>query len=287
MKKGWNMFNKDDYEIKKINKEGVQLKGYHLKANDQKCVVAFAGFAGNCDKLFCNIADHCGLNEVSFLFGNTRGSYETKDLKTYLEDGSCVKKTYGACYENFDDTISDMVLWLDYAVELGYKEICLVGASIACNKIVKLLNNYNNEKIKKVVLLCPQDIQTQLDEKMLEEAKLNIKNNEPEKVLSDKFFGFCDVCGRTYYDMATRADINNIPYLSQDGNFEMFSNINLPILGIIGSKDQGLGDLDATSCMEKIRDNNENFKFEVIDDAKHTFKHHEDEVSDLIINYIK
>lgn len=281
------MFNKDDYEIKKINKEGVQLKGYYLNANDQKCVVAFAGFAGNCDNLFCNIADHCGLNEVSFLFGNTRGSYEKKDLKTFLADGSCVKKTYGACYENFDDTIADMILWLDYAVELGHKEIYLVGASIACNKIVKLLSIYNNDKIKKVVLLCPQDIQAQIEEKMLEEAKNNLQNNEPEKILTDKFFGFCDVCSRTYYDIATRVDINNIPYLSKGGNFDMFKNIQLPMLGIIGSKDQGLNDNDANSCMEKIKDNNINFIYKVIKDAKHTFKHYEDDISDIIINYIK
>ena len=250
------MIEKDDFEIKKVNKEGVQLKGYYLPKESSKCVVSFAGFAGNCDNLFCNILETCDKNDVGFLFGNTKGCYETKDLKVYLEDGTKVKKTFGACFEDFDSTIDDMIFWIEYVKQLGYKEIYLVVASISCNKVVKLLNQYQTEEIKKVVILCPQDISPQLDKNMLKEAEENMNNNEPEKVLTDKLFGFCSVCSRTFYNMATRSDINNIPYLTDGGDFSLFKNINLPILGIIGTKDQGLMDKAAEDCMEIIANNN-------------------------------
>ena len=38
------MFEKDDYKISIINRDGLELKGYYKKVNDDKCVVAFCGF---------------------------------------------------------------------------------------------------------------------------------------------------------------------------------------------------------------------------------------------------
>ena len=102
------MLNKDDYEIKIVNSDSVKLKGYYVKGNSTSCVVAFAGFAGNCDKLFVNIMTKCYENNIDFLFGNTRGSYEKKELKRVLPNGESEVVLAGACYEDFDETIMDL-----------------------------------------------------------------------------------------------------------------------------------------------------------------------------------
>ena len=282
------MLNKDEYEIKILNSDRIALKGYYIPQNSKKCVVAFAGFAGNCDKLFCNIMSKCADNNISFLFGNTRGSYEKKELKKVLENGDIQLIQAGACYENFDETIADMIDWISYVKNLGYKELFLVGASLACNKIIKLLNDQNNINIFKIFLLCPQDIRVQVDDNMLKEAKKLMDNNRNRDILSEKFFGCFDVSAETYYNIFTREDINNLPYLSENGDFKYFKNISIPLIGVLGSEDQGLyNNADAYTCMQKLKDENFNFDFEIIEGVKHTFKHFEDDVSNIIIKNIK
>lgn len=282
------MLNKDDYEVKILNSENIKLKGYYLEKKSKQCIIAFAGFAGNCDKLFCDIMAKCDENNIAFLFGNTRGSYEKKELKRVLGNGESEIVLAGACYENFDETIADMVDWINYARKLNYEELYLVGASLACNKIIKILNIANFENIKKAFLLCPQDISVQVDEYMLKEAKSLIDKNLGGDILSKKFFGCFDVCAKTYNDLMTREDINNLPYLTINGNFELFSKVHIGMIGIIGSEDQGLyNDAKAYDCMSFLKEKNCNFKFHIIDGAKHNFKHYEDDVSSIIIKNIK
>lgn len=99
------MFEKDNYKISLINRDGLELRGYYNKVNSKQCVVAFCGFGGNCDKIFCAIAEQCEKNNISFLFGNTQGSYVRKMLKRHLPDGSIVEVEKGAFNEDFDECV--------------------------------------------------------------------------------------------------------------------------------------------------------------------------------------
>lgn len=283
------MFIKDEHKIKLINRDGLELSGYYNKTDSDKCVVAFCGFGGNCDKAFCAIAQECENNNISFLFGNTQGSYVKKSLKRHMPNGEIVLEEKGAFNEDFDKCVKDINEWLNFASAQGFKELYLVGASIACNRIVNYLNFYLYPKnIKKVILLCPQHLHPQIDANMIKEAELYMSTNMPDKILTDKFFGYCDVTAKTYYNIAHNPQLDNLPYLT-NGDFTMLKNLKLPLRIIIGAKDEGIvlySDKSAKYYMEILKQNYENLKYEIIENCRHNFKNNEQELAQLTIKYI-
>ncbi len=284
------MFNKDEHEIKIINEENIELVGYFCHSNKKECVVAFCGFAGNCDKYFCEIANECQNNDMSFLFGNTQGSYVYKHLVKHDENGTKTKVLKGAFNEDFDKCINDIHMWLNFASNQGFEKIYLVGASIACNRIIKYLNEYKfSENIEKIVLLCPQNLRPQLDKEMIEEAKTLVKNWQGEQILTKKFFGYCEVCARTFLNMATNDNLDNLPYL-ENRNFNCLKNIKLPVKVIMGSIDQGIinhSKKSAEMLMNILQKNNGNLQYFIIKDANHNFKNKEHELAKKVIQMIR
>lgn len=283
------MFNKDDFKIKLIQREGIELKGYYCERNKDCCVVCFAGLGGTCDNLFCEIADEVTNCGMSFLFGNTQASYKIRELKQKLNDGSKRLILRGGAFEDYDETIKDMIEWVEYVCNKGFKQIYLVGASLACNRLVSLLNIRKFSSVKKLVLICPQDISAQVDNSMLSEAKEFIANNKGDELLTQKVFGYCEICGRTYYDLFVRKDINNLPYLSKDAGFDMLSKIDIPILSVIGECDQGLSysNLSAEEAMKILQRHNAKLQYKIIKNARHSFKNYEKDLAKCILTYLK
>lgn len=283
------MFIKDDYKIKLIQREGIELKGYYCENDKNSCVIGFAGLGGTCDNMFCAIADEVINSGLSFLFANTQASYKIRELKQKLNDGSTKLVLRGGAYENYDNTIKDMIEWVEYIYNKGFKQIYLIGASLACNRLVSLLNTKQFPNIKKMILICPQDISVQVDEEMMAEAKANIIANKGEEILTQKLFGYCEICGRTYNDLFSRKDINNLPYLTKDADFSMLEKIDIPIVSIIGECDQGLSysNLSAYDAMQQLQQHSDNMQYEVIANAKHSFKNYEDELAKCVVKYLK
>lgn len=283
------MFIKDDHKIKIFQRDGIELKGYYFENNKDSCVVCFAGLGGTCDNMFCAIADEVVNSGLSFFFGNTQASYKVKELKQKLADEETNIVLRGGAYEDYDETIKDMMEWLKYIADKGFKKIYLVGASLACNRLVSLLNTKQYPNIKKLVLICPQDVSVQVDQDMMAEANQNISSNKGDELLTQKLFGFCEICGRTYHDLFSRKDINNLPYLTEGADFTMLKAIDIPIFAIIGECDQGLSysNLSAEDAMKRLKQYNSNFRYEIIANAKHSFKNYEQELAKLVVKYLK
>lgn len=283
------MFIKDDYKIKIFQRDGIELKGYYCENNKDTCVVSFAGLSGTCDNMFCAIADEVINTGISFLFANTQASYKVKELKQKLADGETKLILRGGAYEDYDETIKDMMEWVEYIVNKGFEKIYLVGASLACNRLVSLLNAKQYPNVKKLILICPQDISVQVDNDMMIESQENIISNKGDELLAQKVFGYCEICGRTYKDLFSRKDINNLPYLTEDSNFSMLKAIDIPILSIIGECDQGLSysNLSAEEAMQRLQKHNSNIQYKIIANAKHSFKNYEEELAKYIVQYLK
>ncbi len=283
------MFEKDKFQVKILNREGLQLKGYFQKINNDKCLVNFCGFGGCCDKVASAIAEACERSNISFLFGNTQGSYDRKVLKLFDENGNYVKVEKGACYEDFDKCVGDVSDWLKFAEKEGFKEIYLTGASIACNRIINYLNKYEfSDKIRKIVLICPQNVRPQIDLKMFEEAKKFVSLNQENQVLTDKFFGYCDVTAKTYFNMMTNNELDNLPYL-ENRSFDMLKNVKLPIRVVIGSEDEGIVDFSDKSAeyyMNILKNHHHDLKYKIVEEARHNFKNKEQELAETVLSFI-
>lgn len=283
-----NLFDRERAKIKIKRADGVQLKGYFAGGNAKSCVLCFVGLGGSLGRVFTAIAESCLNNGLSFLLGNTEASYIIKELKKINSDGSEEFVTRGGAYEHYDQTIKDMLLWVKYLEDRGFENIYLVGMSLACNRLVYMLERFNNPKFKKLVLICPQDIQYQKNPKLLEEAKENVKRGLGERLLTNKIFDFCDVCGRTYLELFTDPKINNFPYLTLD-KFEFLTSFNKPIFACIGENDQGLkcGDVPAEEVMKRLKKSyNYSFEYKVLEGASHSFKGYEEALAECVMDFL-
>ncbi len=283
------MIDKEKASVYLKNSQGVELKGYFFPNNSSTCVLCIPGFGGAFGASFVNLCEKCLENGYDFLFCHTQGSYTQKQLKKYNNDGSFEYVMRGGCYEDFDNVIPDIDAWINFIKDKNYNNIYLVGASLGCDKIVKYISEKTIKNLKKIVFMCPQDIAARFDKDMLEEARQNLKNNEPYKILSKLFLDFCPISSKTQYDLVCREDIHNFMYLHDNPSFPNLNKINVPVLCIIGTKDQGLtcGNKTPQFYMELLRKNIKNCTIEFVDGAKHNFSGYENELNTKILDFLK
>ncbi len=275
--------------VETMTEQNITLFGCLSKKNNKRCILYIPGLTGN----FFESKFPRGIGKVSveqgydFLFSHNQGSFQIIEFPFLREDGKLKSITKGATYENFEDCVYDIDAWLQYLDKLGYEEIVVLCHSMGCNKIVYYLNQKNNSKISKVILLAPQDnanfSKLDMHKGLLEEAEENIKNGNSEKILSKKFLGFCFMSSETYYQEITNKNVNNIPYKTLNGDFSLISTIDKPIYIIIGSDDIGK---KGNEYMKKVIDNCQNAEYDILADANHNFKNKESELSGLIFEYL-
>lgn len=275
--------------VETMTKQNIKLFGCLSKNNNKKCILYIPGLTGNFfeSKFPREIADESIKRGYDFLFGHNQGSFQIIDFPFLREDGKLKSKTKGATYEKFEDCVFDIDGWIEFLEKLDYEEIVVLCHSMGCNKIVYYLNQNISNKISKVILLAPQDnvnfSKLEMHEGLLEEAMENIKNGNPEKLLSKKFLGFCLMSSETYYQEITNKNINNIPYKTPNGDFSLVQAIDKPMYILIGSEDIGE---NGKEYMEKVIDNCQNAKYDIIADANHNFKNKETELIEFIFNYL-
>ena len=271
--------------------KNLYLFGNLFSNNSDKCILYIPGISGNFyeSKFARVIAEQVSKENIDFLFGHNQGSFQIMNFKYMREDGKIKDILKGAAYEDYDDSNYDIDAWIKFLKERNYKKIILIAHSLGCNKVIKYLNKYNYDGIDACILLSPQDIRNAKDlsihKGMYDEALYNIKNNNPEKILSKKFLCFCNMCSKTFYDFIEKQkELNNIPYKDKNGDFSKIRSINIPIYSIIGTKDGGE---NSEEYMKNISENCKKGKFDIINGAKHNFDDYEEYLSEIILNYIK
>lgn len=272
-------------EIK--TEQNIFLNGFYSGNNGKDCVVFIPGVAGNFmeSKFSRVLAQICIENGIDFLFAHNQGSFQIINFPCLKEEGKLSNVMKGAAYEHFEDCVYDLEAWMDFVSK--YENVYLIAHSLGCNKIVHYLQNHKPFNFKKLVLLAPQDSvnfpKLPMHEGMLEEAKMNIANNQPDKLLTKKLLGGCVISSQTYYDFINNKKINNIPYKTQNGDMSALKKIECPVFVVIGSKE----DEKAEEYMQKIASTVLNGKSVVIPGANHVFKNQEDTLAVEIINFLQ
>ena len=275
--------------VETMTEQNIKLFGCLSKNNNKKCILYIPGLTGNFfeSKFPREISKESIKKGYDFLFSHNQGSFQIIEFPFLREDGKLKSKTKGATYEKFEDCIYDIDAWIKFLEELNYEEIVVLSHSMGCNKIVYYLNNRENSKISKVILLAPQDninfSNLEMHKGLLDEAIQNIKDNEPEKILSKKFLGFCLMSSQTYYQEITNKNINNIPYKTENGDFSLIKSIEKPIYIIIGEEDIGE---NGEQYMQRVVSNCKNATYNILSEANHNFKNKEKELNKLIFNYL-
>jgi pimeloyl-ACP methyl ester carboxylesterase len=278
--------------------DDLRLNGVHYipqNGNKDLCVLMIHGMSGNIlENYFAHVlGEKLSENNFGYLYGHNRGYNHINDLVTskVIPGKGYESKRMGAAYERFAESLFDVDSWIKEIVTLGYKRIVLAGHSLGCNKLIYYFYKRNPKNISGVILLSPPEPEYNPNhKKLLEEAKENIKNGSPRKILSEMVWDWYNLSSQTYAEQTeTGGPGDNIPIRRNPERFEQLEALSVPTLCVIGEQDDiVIRSLDEDmDLIEKKAINVKSFTKKFIKGASHTYDAVEENLADEILKWIK
>ena len=270
--------------------DGLRLPMVHFNSIEKNiCVIFIHGMCQTIiDNYFSTVLGNILLeNNIGFLYEHNRGHSIENDI--LMKDGTY--KRYGCMYEIFEDCIYDIDLAISKAKLLGYKKIILMGHSYGCNKLIYYYYKKHPDIIGLILASAPDMIGLQLlrqseYEELIKEAKENIDNSNPTKLLSKMIEDYMYMSSQTFYNWYNEnSNLDNLPVMKYSDNWYQFESIDVPVLTFSGSNETDnylhldLLKSKAKSCKD--------FKFKIIDNSDHFYHRKEKEISEIILNWIQ
>lgn len=273
-----------------FTEDGLRLPMIHFNNNEKDICVIF--IHGMCQTILDNyFAIICGnilsKNNIGFLYEHNRGHSIENDI--LMKDGSF--KRYGCMYEIFEDCIIDIDLAIYKARELGYKKFILMGHSYGCNKLIYYYYKKHPNVLGLILASAPDMVGLQLlrqkdYKELIKEAKENIDNGKPTKIVSNMIEDYMYMSSETYYNWFRKnSNLDNLPVMGNSENWYQFESINIPILTFSGS-DETDNYLHLDLLKEKAKCCTD-FEYKIIENTNHFYFDKENEISNLILNWIK
>ena len=273
------------------NSQGVVLKGCLFDvAHKDVCVLFIPGMAGNIieNKFIQVFGEEFQKKEIGFVCGHNQGSFHIVDLPCDNQDGFVRR---GVAFERFDDCISDIDAYINFIIKLGYERIVLIGHSLGANKVIYYLSQNKSNLIKCYVLLGAPDMAAEVNlidgkDKLIDEAKKNIKNGKPDRLLSKLIWDYYILSSARFVDLIGNENSHNLPITSGVGSFEQLKSIQLPLLAVAGERDDCCSS-DIEKYLSTLIEKSE-FAGEhaIIKDAGHTYVGREKELFNVVYNFI-
>lgn len=273
----------------KYTEDGLKLPMIHFDSDVKDiCVIMIHGMCGTIvDNYFATVwGEMLSKNNIGFIYEHNRGHSIENDI--VMKDGNF--KRCGCMYEIFEESIYDIDLSINTAKDLGYKRIILLGHSYGCNKIIYYYyKKYPN--ILGIILASAPDMVgshklVQKDyEELLIEAKKNIDNGEPTKLLHKMIEDYMYMSSQTYYNWFNEnSNLDNLPVIENPNKWVQFENIDIPILTFSGSLEEDY--YKHLDLLKKKAINCNDFEYEYIDNTGHTYWNKEEEIGKLIQAWI-
>ncbi len=269
--------------------DGLMLPMVHFESKVKDiCVICIHGMCGTIvDNYFATVwGKVLSEKNIGFIYEHNRGHSIENDI--VMMDGSF--KRYGCMYEVFEDCIYDIDLAIQTAKDKGYKRIILLGHSYGCNKVIYYYYKKHPNILGIILASAPDMISSHLllepdYKELLSEAKKNIDNSEPTKLLHKMIEDYMYMSSLTYYNWYNEnSNLDNLPVISNKEHWEQFETIDVPILTFSGSNEE-----DYYQHLDLLKDralNCKNFEYKIIDNTGHTYKNKEKEIANFIFNWI-
>lgn len=284
------LINNIDFITNAYTEDGLKLPMVHFESNEKDiCVLCIHGMCGTIiDNYFATVwGKFLASNNIGFIYEHNRGHSIENDV--VMKDGSF--KRCGCMYEIFEDSIYDIDLAIETAKKLGYKRIILLGHSLGCNKVIYYYYKKHPEVLGIILASAPDmvgsHIALQPDYKeLLEEAKENIDNNNPTKLLHKMVEDYMYMSSATYYNWYNEnSALNNLPVIANPEHWNQFEAIDVPILTFSGTEEEDYY-LQLDLLKEKAK-SCKAFEYKFIEGTGHTYKAKEQEIASLIYNWIQ
>lgn len=271
-------------------KDELRLPMVHFNSTEKDiCVIFIHGMCQTIiDNYFATVwGSILSENKIGFLYEHNRGYSIENDI--LMKDGSY--KRCGCMYEIFEDCIYDIDLAINKAKELGYKRIILLGHSYGCNKLIYYYYKKQPDILGMILASAPDMVGLQLHrqkdyKELIQEAKENIDNDNPTKLLSNLVEDYMYMSSQTYYNWFNKnSNLDNLPVMANSDNWYQFESIDVPILTFSGEYETDnylhldLLKAKAKSCKD--------FEYQYIKNTNHFYFNKENEIGSLILNWIK
>jgi len=288
--------------LHKLTKDGLNLQGVHWNVKRKDiCVIFIHGMSGNIiENYFAEkIGDKLAENNIGFLFGHNRGYNHINDIRTNTQDNYGFRfKRIGVTYEIFEDCLYDIDLWVNTAMDLGYKRIVLMGHSLGANKsIYYLYKTKLNKKIVGLILASPPDMLGLIKLKkyqknyisLLQEAKKNMYVKKPRAILSHQIWDWYNLSSQTFCNFFQENNpIDNLPIHRNPKDFHQLASVQVPILAFLGEFDDIIINTakNDLNLIKKKAVNCTNFKYFILKGATHIYESKENKLANNIFDWI-
>lgn len=284
-------------EVSVIN-NGIQYLGLLSKADNlQTIVIHVHGMDGSLTDSSYYRAMHSYYvsNNISFLIGQHSGSGLTTLYKSKL--GDVIK---GTSHEIFEDCISDINSWVDYAQILGYKNIWLQGHSLGTPKVAYYYAKSRDPRISGLVLISPSDMnglvhdpigQKDYDVMYPEATKLTL-SGKGNTILKHKLWEDIPMSARTFLSLfGNESNAAVFNYANPNLGWDVVNQIDIPVLAITGTKDDGIETvIDPYEAMRMLKSNLikcPRFQCRIYENATHDFDGFESKIVKDVVEFIQ
>lgn len=276
-------------------KDGLWFYGFYTEAPGSKTVLLNIHGTGSnfYEEYFLEVMTKRFLAEgVSLLFTNNRG---TGVYDAYQKTGCAVEK--------FEECVIDIDTWIAFALERGYENIILSGHSLGTEKIVYYMSEgMYRDKVKGMVLLAPadsvgyhiysDDYKPSVEDKKRFDALLAEAQDLIVQGRGDEFLGRYVYGG---ISPKSAESFVNFSYLNPEfgkalpfhtRKLEAYSKISIPILALIGDQAEYTA-IPPEEALELMKQENPRTEIHQFRACNHDFEGKEDELTELVVQFIK
>lgn len=268
----------------------VELQGWLNDEDGDMAVIHIHGMSGNgYENYFLdNLRETYRQKGISLFTIDTRGRGIISDFRQ--NDGW---KRGGSCFEIFEESVHDIQGAINYLKTRGKTRFILQGHSLGCTKVVNFVLTQDISGVEKVILLAPTDMvgwantEPRHQEYVVKAHQLLAEGNHQSLVDAECWLDRTPISAQTYPSICEAGSSADI-YGEREGG-ALLGRVQLPMLIPYGTADIGIVQIDGTmdrwlARVQKIK--HDNTQVAVIDGASHGFKDFEDELAEVVGEFI-
>lgn len=280
--------------------DGLELHGLLYEPDQPTESVLFHvhGMGGNFyeNKFVDHLAKELTDLGIAFCVFNNRGCELIKDTYKIVEGAKPEMVRVGTAYEIFKESVLDIQRFIKFAEDAGFSKIHLSGHSLGCPKTAYYISETQDERISSLLLLSPSDMlglvrsQPEQFQKSIEEAKKLVAEGKGRELLSNWVWGEYPTSAETYLSLfADDAKDAIFNFYDSEDKLEVLNKIKIPTYAVMGTKDDALVvPIEETfSRLETALSNSPKVKTEILGDANHGYRGHEQELANAVTSWLK
>jgi pimeloyl-ACP methyl ester carboxylesterase len=285
-----------------ITADGLELQGLFACPGgraSETSVLHVHGMDGNFyeNRFVDDVADAAVRLGINFLTVNNRGHDYISDFICEKGDGTTEYRQIGGIYEMFGECVLDIEAWIEFLASRGTRHIILQGHSHGALKVLYFLHKRRDPRIEGLVLLSPSDdfggqrqaLGDKFDE-VLDVATKLVEDGNGRCLIPEHYFHY-PISAASYVDIYNAGSVLKMCNLSKTDteDFGELSGVAVPVLVIVGSVDEAF----VGSPRQYVADlhthmrNAPAFDGHVIEGAPHNYLHFEQEVAQLVGQWLR